>query len=242
MVRWARLTVLNDNEPGPGFRNDWGWSVLVETDSWVVLFDANTSSGVLEYNVRKLDVDLGRVDFAVLSHHHYDHYGGFEFVGRVKPGLRVYVPPGGTDYLRSWGLEPVVVEGGRMVAKDAWLTGPLEGTGGFIGIVEQAFAFNVDGVGLVVIVGCSHPGADRLVEAASRVSGVKPYMVIGGFHSPPRYVLDRLAEMVEVICPAHCSGEEAKHYVSERYPSKACRVRTGTVLRVDSGGLNVERF
>jgi len=85
--------------------------------------------------------------------------------------------------------------------------------------------------GLVVIVGCSHPGADRLTEAVLEVSGYKrAHLVIGGFHYPSKATLDRLAGMTELVAPAHCSGDKAKTYIQKKHPEKFVIVRTGSVI------------
>ncbi|WP_366078608.1 hypothetical protein [Thermococcus sp.] len=86
---------------------------------------------------------------------------------------------------------------------------------------------------MVIIVGCSHPGVDRLTGALLEVSGYeRAHLVIGGFHYPSRRTLNRLAEMAEFIAPAHCSGDEAKAYVRKNYPEKFVGVRTGTIIEV----------
>ncbi len=232
----AVLTVLVDNEPGEGLRGSWGLSILVEAGGRRVLFDADTEPDVLEFNAKRLGVDLGGVDFAVLSHPHSDHYGGFEFVGRVAPGLTVYVPRGSgrvARLLRGWGLKPVEVSEAARLGGGFATTGPLEGVYMGRGIPEQALVVILDGGEAAVLVGCSHPGVDNLVEAAVRAFGVKPVLVIGGFHGPSRETLDRLASLVDGrICAIHCSGEEAKRYVRERYPEKACDARTGSVIEL----------
>lgn len=61
MVKWVKLTVINDNKPNPPLLNDWGWSVLIETDKWTLLYDADTESRVMENNVRALGIDLNRL-------------------------------------------------------------------------------------------------------------------------------------------------------------------------------------
>jgi len=227
-VNKLSLTVLNDNEPGPRLLNAWGWSVLVSTESWRILFDAGPDPSILGYNASKLGEDLSSIDAVFLSHHHGDHSGGLEYVARVKPGAPVYAPPGRTGYIESLGLRPLVVEKPTRIAVDAWSTGPLKAWG----LWEHSLVVLVEGLGAVVIVGCSHPGVDRLVEEASRITGAKVHMVIGGFHSPSTRSLDRLAGMASIICPAHCSGYHAKQYVASKYPGKYCSVRTGSIIEL----------
>ncbi|WP_297498475.1 MBL fold metallo-hydrolase [Thermococcus sp.] len=215
-----RLTILNDNIPSTGLINDWGWSVLVEGENRF-LFDADTRGEVLAHNSKALGVLLENLDFAVLSHWHGDHYGGFPLIARLNPGLRLYAPPGGT--IR--GLKVVEVRNAGEIADGIWTSGALDG-------FEQAVGVETPS-GLVVIVGCSHPGVDRLTRAVLEVSGYeKAHLVIGGFHYPPPGTLEGLAEMAEFIAPAHCSGDEAKDYVRRRYPEKFVEVRTGTILEI----------
>jgi len=215
-----KLVVLNDNEPSPGFLNDWGWSVLVE-GRYRFLFDADTRGEVLLHNAHTLGVSLEGLDFAF--HWHYDHYGGFPTVGELNPGLKLFAPPGSARKLGRLSIVEVATPGELLPG--VWTSGP-------IGSFEQALGVETPS-GLVVMVGCSHPGADRLTEYLLRVSGYKrAYLVVGGFHYPRRRTLDRLAEMAEFIAPAHCSGNDAKAYVLNKYPEKFVSVRTGTVLEL----------
>ena len=215
-----RLTVLNDNAPSKGLLNDWGWSVLLE-GRHRFLFDADTRGEVLAHNSKVLGVSLENLDFAVLSHWHYDHYGGFSLISRLNPGLRLYAPSGGNIER----LRVVEVQSVGEIIDGIWTSGALDG-------FEQAVGVETPS-GLVVIVGCSHPGVDRLTEAILEVSGhEKAHLVIGGFHYPSRRTLDRLAEMADFIAPAHCSGDEAKAYVRKRHPGKFVRVKTGTIIEM----------
>jgi 7,8-dihydropterin-6-yl-methyl-4-(beta-D-ribofuranosyl)aminobenzene 5'-phosphate synthase len=226
MASFLKLIVINDNEPGEGLRNEWGWSILVESDKRSLLFDADTNPSVIEYNTNKLGVDIRALDFAFLSHYHRDHYGGFSYVGRKVPGLRVYVPPRGEEFLRYWNLEPVVIHKGQRIEEDIWSSGPM-------GLIEeQALGIEVENLGLVVIVGCSHPGVDVLARRLMELSHREIYLVIGGFHSPSRRTLDNLAKISQYIYPAHCTGEAGKRYIKRKYPEKYREVRTGSVIKI----------
>ncbi|ASJ01152.1 MBL fold metallo-hydrolase [Thermococcus gorgonarius] len=215
-----RLTILNDNVPSKGFLNDWGWSILVE-GKYRFLFDADTRGEVLIHNSKVLGVSLKNLDFAVLSHWHYDHYGGFPLIAKLNPGLTLYAPPGG----RIEGLRVVEIRSADEIIDGIWTSGALDGFEHAIGVETTS--------GLVVIVGCSHPGVDRLTKAILEVSGYeKAHLVIGGFHYPSRRTLNKLARMTEFIAPAHCSGDDAKAYVRKGYSEKFVEVRTGSVLKV----------
>jgi len=216
----TRLTILNDNIPSKGLLNDWGWSILVE-GRYRFLFDADTRGEILAHNSKVLGVSLQNLDFAALSHWHYDHYGGFTYIAELNPGLGLYAPPGG----RIEGLSVFEVREAGEIVDGAWTSGALDGFEHAIGVETPS--------GLVVIVGCSHPGVDRLTKVILEVSGYeKAHLVIGGFHYPSRRTLDRLAQMAEFIAPAHCSGNEAKDYVRRRYLEKFVEVRTGTIIEV----------
>ncbi|OYT32257.1 MAG: MBL fold metallo-hydrolase [Thermofilum sp. ex4484_79] len=227
MVKRLKITVLVDNKPAPGLKNDWGFSAYLETEEHKILFDADTDPSVLEYNVRKLNVEIKKLEFAILSHHHYDHSGGFSYIGREIPGLTVYIPPDSGEALESWGLKPQVVEKSMEILEDIYIIGPFEAWSGFH---EQALAIKVDGKGIVLVVGCSHPGADKLANEAREKIGEDIYHILGGFHKPSRAVIDNLAKFSRYISPIHCSGDEAEQYTREKYPEKFYEIRTGSVI------------
>ncbi len=70
--------------------------------------------------------------------------------------------------------------------------------------------------GLVLVVGCSHPGIERIVQAATAViSHVR--LIIGGLHlvtSSDREIADTMTALherfkVDYVAPGHCTGEPA---------------------------------
>ncbi len=236
-MRKVRLLVINDNVPAPGLKNDWGWSVYIDMDDKSAIFDADTRPDILRHNIEKMGVEIGKTEFCVLSHHHWDHYGGFQYIGEVKPGLKVYVPPGNVDFLRKWRLDPVVVNKPQEIMDDVWISGPARSSP--FGIREIAMGIRIDNTGLVVIVGCSHPGVDKLSAQLMELSGEEIFLVIGGYHSPSKKSIDRLASISRFMCPAHCSGDPAKRYVMEKYGDKYVEVRTGSEVIVENKEIKV---
>jgi 7,8-dihydropterin-6-yl-methyl-4-(beta-D-ribofuranosyl)aminobenzene 5'-phosphate synthase len=71
--------------------------------------------------------------------------------------------------------------------------------------------------GVVLVVGCSHPTIERIVEAARAATGKTIYMVVGGLHLLPakddeiQRIAGALRDRWEVkwIAPGHCTGEPA---------------------------------
>jgi 7,8-dihydropterin-6-yl-methyl-4-(beta-D-ribofuranosyl)aminobenzene 5'-phosphate synthase len=75
-----------------------GFSCLLKVykgaEEHVVLMDAGGSSTCLFHNASLLHVDLGKVEAVVLSHGHYDHFGGLaDFLNKVARGIPVVLHP-----------------------------------------------------------------------------------------------------------------------------------------------------
>jgi len=71
---------------------DWGFSALVRYNGKTILFDTGNSADNFEHNVKALGVDLTQVDIAVLSHRHFDHISGFDYMLKIKPAVKAYLP------------------------------------------------------------------------------------------------------------------------------------------------------
>ncbi|MCL2134260.1 MAG: MBL fold metallo-hydrolase [Candidatus Bathyarchaeota archaeon] len=67
--------------------------VFVDEKCYSILFDTGVSDEGIIVNAQRMGVDLGEVDLVVLSHGHYDHFGGLQAVVKVinKPNLPVIV-------------------------------------------------------------------------------------------------------------------------------------------------------
>jgi len=223
-VGYVRLVVLVDNNPcREGLETAWGLAVYIEADEARLLFDTGPDPGVLERSAEKLGINLSKVDFVVISHVHGDHTGGLRLLSSIKPRLRVYIPPDQSlkRYVESLGFEPVQVNSTVEVAKGVFVVKPLYGPP-----IEEALAIRTSR-GLAILVGCSHPGVVNIVWQAARDLGVKPYIVLGGFHmagapiQEVREVVSQLVEMgVEKIYPIHCSGDTIRSYLANNYKDK----------------------
>jgi 7,8-dihydropterin-6-yl-methyl-4-(beta-D-ribofuranosyl)aminobenzene 5'-phosphate synthase len=93
--------------------------------------------------------------------------------------------------------------------------------------------------GMVVVAGCSHPGIERIIEAAT---GIDPrvHMVFGGFHLPAATddVIARIATAlhdtfrVDRVAPGHCTGEPAFYRFRNRWKGRYTYAGVGSVIGV----------
>ena len=73
-----KITVLAENTAfDERFEAEHGLSLYIETEHCQIFFDMGQSD-LFERNAETCGIDLSKVDFAVLSHGHYDHGGGLK--------------------------------------------------------------------------------------------------------------------------------------------------------------------
>ncbi len=220
MIERVEISTIVDNDTyKEGFGSDWGLSFharITYGDNRILnlLFDVDTSYHIWRYNYEKLG--LGKdVEAIIISHWHMDHVGPlWDVLKYLGTNPTIYAPESpGLRRFRDLRLE--VCSKPCNIAPEITTTGQVEG-----GIPEQALAIKV-GDGLVVLVGCSHPGVDNLVEKALEITGLsKVHYLAGGFHissySEGERVAHRLKELgVEKISPMHCTGWRARSAIKE---------------------------
>ncbi|HBI14962.1 MAG TPA: MBL fold metallo-hydrolase [Desulfobulbaceae bacterium] len=87
------ITILVDNDAGPGLVAEHGLSLWIETAGQSILFDTGKGTA-LKANARKLGVDLGTTRRLVLSHGHYDHTGAMAELLNIAGKVDIYCHPG----------------------------------------------------------------------------------------------------------------------------------------------------
>lgn len=127
-----------------------GFSCLIKahasSQEYVVLLDAGASSTCLFANAKLLNIDFSRIESVVLSHGHFDHYGGLiAFLGSAKKGIplvlhpdafldrRINIPALGRQASMGMLSEKDLTETGVMIHKIAeastWASGLVMVTG-----------------------------------------------------------------------------------------------------------------
>lgn len=84
------LTVLMENTALPGFHQEHGLSFHLKVEETNILLDAGSSGKFLE-NAQRLDISLENIDYAVLSHGHYDHSDGFRAFHQINEEVPLYL-------------------------------------------------------------------------------------------------------------------------------------------------------
>jgi len=108
---------------------------------------------------------------------------------------------------------------------------------------EQALVAVVEGRGLVVIGGCSHPGIVNMVKYAQKLTGVdKVALIIGGFHLTAggedliQSTIQGLKEInPELIIAGHCTGFRALTKLAAAFPDNFMVSCVGTKVLVVGG-------
>lgn len=92
-MKEAKITIIVDNTSSDGIGGEWGLSVLVEYAAKKILLDAGASDLFLE-NMRKLSIDVKDIDYATLSHAHYDHANGLPAFLDNNDTAKLYIREG----------------------------------------------------------------------------------------------------------------------------------------------------
>jgi len=84
------LTVLVDNKDGNDVKGEWGLSFYLEHQGKKYLLDAG-QTGLFVDNAKALGLSIEDIDYAILSHAHYDHSNGFKTFFNANTKAKLYL-------------------------------------------------------------------------------------------------------------------------------------------------------
>ncbi|MBU1854038.1 MAG: MBL fold metallo-hydrolase [Candidatus Omnitrophica bacterium] len=236
-----KIKILFDKEAkNKNLHIGWGVSFLVGEK---ILFDTGEKGNWLIGNMENLKVDINKIEAVVISHDHWDHWGGLWDLLRKKKGIKVYICPNFSrefkDKADKFGATLINVEGLAEIAQGVFSTGEI--TGAYHGryMPEQALTVKTRN-GLTVITGCAHPGVLKIVKGVRDKFISEPiYFVFGGFHLMEsdkraiKIVAENFKKMkIKKAGPTHCSGKIAEEIFKERYKKDFISIKAGEILDV----------
>lgn len=242
-VESARITTIVDNNTWKeNLASSWGISFYVETyikgTKYTVLVDTSGSFEAFLNNVLKLGLKLSEVDALFISHWHFDHCGELsQVLPLLKQKIRVYVPSEDSAMLREITAAndtPQICHEPTKIGDGIMSTGEVPSR-----VSEHSFLINIENKGLVVLVGCSHPGIINILKQAQRVSGVTQiYAVAGGFHISTINEGIKVGEAlntldVKLASPCHCTSKEAIQGIEEVINEKYVNNGSGKVISIN---------
>jgi len=214
-----KITIIYDNNAEKGLESDWGFACLIENKR-KILFDTGANGRILLSNMEKLEIDPKNIDEVFISHSHFDHTGGLAEFLNVNDKAKIYIP---RSFRGVKNREVIEVKNSLKLHDDVFSTGELNG-------IEQSLVINTE-KGLVIVVGCSHPGVDQIMEKAKEIGKPlgqeKIYAVIGGYHGFSK--LEKLSK-VDLIGACHCT--QYKELMKERYPDNFKEIQAGTIVEI----------
>lgn len=218
---------------------DWGFSSVVTFRGRRALFDSGTKPDLFLDNLKKMGVEPSSIETAMISHQHPDHRNGVYKLYPLHRRMSVHF----LEVFYDKAFSEAAAIGMRVeremrpyeLIPGAYSTGMIPGDP-----PEQSLAIETS-KGIVLIVGCSHPGVVTIVEKVREQRGVDSIrLLLGGMHmfrqdeAQIREQIGRLKELkVQRVMPAHCSGEPAAALFQEMYGSNFERLGAGKVLRLD---------
>ncbi|BBE31326.1 MBL fold metallo-hydrolase [Tepiditoga spiralis] len=133
------FTILCNDEKNEDFFSEHGFSILIEKDNKKLLFDTGHTDVYMK-NAKKLNLDLNEVDAIVLSHGHYDHAGGINYLLKEESKFKVYIHEKtmqkkyskdifkGIDFTKLSNYKNLIkIKNKKMqIIKDIYVFGPVE--------------------------------------------------------------------------------------------------------------------
>ena len=238
-----------------------GVRILFDTGDNAAIFERNVRA--LKVDLRRLDFvvishrhsdHVAGLGYLLRVNPHVKIYApreGFGIFGASLPGtfyrrdetlpdsMRYFkgAPPEQLTFGTVWpGANIQLVDTVTQVAPGVSIISTVSRTPGTLELRELSLAVDTP-EGLMVMVGCSHPGIETILEA-SRAVGSHVRVIFGGLHlvTTPDTAIARIATSihdswrVDQIAPGHCTGEPAFAALRRLYGPNYVYAGLGTVI------------
>ena len=264
-----KITTIIENSLGENksLLNEHGLSFFIENNGKNILFDTGKSGNFVE-NAKKLNIDLNKTNYLVLSHAHYDHCGGVRtFLDNFTSKPELFISnnffKNSNKYHHSDGnqkldftsdnneynyiginFDETFIKDKNLninyVSKDMvnitdniYVFSNFEKTYNFETlnsnmIIKEDENYVIDSFkdeivlgidtekGLLILLGCSHPGILNIVSTIAQRTHKKIYGILGGTHLIEadeiriNKTIDVLKDLdIKLIGVSHCTGGKA---------------------------------
>jgi 7,8-dihydropterin-6-yl-methyl-4-(beta-D-ribofuranosyl)aminobenzene 5'-phosphate synthase len=157
----------------------------------------------------------------------------------LPPEMRYYggEPPRTMKFGAAWhGAEFELIDKTTEISPGITLIALVSDAPGTKELKELSLAVNTS-EGMVLVVGCSHPGIEKIVEAAAAINP-KIHIVAGGFHlvvASDDIIARAVTALkdtfkVERIAPGHCTGEPTFAALKKAFGDRYLYAGLGTTL------------
>jgi 7,8-dihydropterin-6-yl-methyl-4-(beta-D-ribofuranosyl)aminobenzene 5'-phosphate synthase len=159
----------------------------------------------------------------------------------LPPNKRYYngAPPAIMRSGSAWpGANFQLIDKNTEIAPDIHLLTLVSDKPGTLELREVSLAVNTPD-GLIIVVGCSHPGIDKIAESATAINP-HIHFIVGGFHLvvAPDPEIDRIVTSlhdrfkVDYIAPGHCTGEPAFTALQKAFSNHYVYAGLGQTLKL----------
>ena len=163
----------------------------------------------------------------------------------LPPEQRYYsgAPPDVMRFGSAWPTANfALVDKNTEIAPNVHLVTLVSDKPGTLELRELSLAINTS-EGLVIVVGCSHPGIDKIVESATAINP-RIHFIAGGFHLvvAPDSDIERIVAAlhdrfsVAYVAPGHCTGEPAFAALRKAFGDHYIYAGLGTTLTATQVG------
>ncbi|SCJ99890.1 Metallo-beta-lactamase superfamily [uncultured Clostridium sp.] len=271
----VKLTVIMDNlaSENKSLHNCHGLSLFIESSDLNLMFDFGSGEDTIK-NFKALNIDINNIDYAICSHSHYDHAGGYK--NFVRDGLKSPLIVGdsffnkklafngikytdlganfNSKFLSDNNIKLIKCDDILKLSDECFVVGNFDRVdrteripdrfvcGDLINNYKDSFNDEIVLVvksdkGLIIIVGCSHPGIVNITRSISKRFNESVYGIIGGTHlieadeDRINYTLEELMSLgVEFLAFNHCSGMKVVDMISKNNKFKSCYLAAGDCI------------